>query len=229
MTSYFGSKYEEQVQQSKEVVDQFNQLLRDIKDTREHFQSETSKQPTATGKKGKPSVAPGKGDDLASHKEPKSIMTPEARVDITEALKGYKLRSEIERAFFFHLFYEILRTQFGMSISGEEKDIFDRKADTVNVQACLNSADIRAVVEGRARWEAATDKERDQWIKQRQERIVYKAQEYPGQQFYQYQQPSHNPKQAQPNYGGAQQKKVTIQAESASKRRGRTTSRDPPI
>jgi hypothetical protein len=80
-------------------------------------------------------------------------------IDITDAIKGYKVRSEIERAFFFHLFYEILRQQFGMgnSLSAREKDIFERKGNTVEV-ACqkISTRDIKAVVEGREMYEKAT-------------------------------------------------------------------------
>jgi hypothetical protein len=48
-------------------------------------------------------------------------------VDMTDIIKSFKLRSEIERAFFFHLFYDILRDQFGLKGNGPERDIFERQ------------------------------------------------------------------------------------------------------
>lgn len=96
-------------------------------------------------------------------------------VDITDALKAYKIRSEIERAFFFHLFYEILRQQFGLVGSNKEKDIFERKGSQVDIPIIISSRDIKAVIEGRAAFENATQAERDKWMRQREQRIIYHA------------------------------------------------------
>lgn len=89
-------------------------------------------------------------------------------VDISDALKGYKIRSEIERAFFFHLFYEILRQQFGLVGSQKEKDIFERKGSHVDIPIIVSSRDIKAVIEGREAFEKATQAERDKWMRQRE-------------------------------------------------------------
>lgn len=39
----------------------------------------------------------------------------------------------------------------------------------------INSADIKAVIEGRKKYEMATEAERAKLLRQRQEKIVYKA------------------------------------------------------
>ncbi len=105
----------------------------------------------------------------------KSSVKDESLVDLTETLRSYKIRSEIERAFFFHLFYEILRQQFGLEVKGKEKDIFDRKANQVSLQGVykLIGRDIKSVIEARENYERASEEDRQKWIKAREERIVY--------------------------------------------------------
>lgn len=99
----------------------------------------------------------------------------ECLVDLTETLRSYKIRSEIERAFFFHLFYEILRQQFGLEVKGKEKDIFERKATQVSMRSVnkVIGKDIKQVIEAREHFERASEADRKKWLKAREERIVY--------------------------------------------------------
>ena len=90
-------------------------------------------------------------------------------------MKGYKVRSEIERAFFFHLFYEMLRQQFGLSGSQKEKDIFERKGSQVDIPIILSCRDLKVVIEGREAFEKASKAEREKWIRQREQRFIYHA------------------------------------------------------
>lgn len=109
MTTYFNQKSEDNAKKGQHILDQMNAMLDEMKTVKEQM----------TNLNQKYAVNKDKHEEVMKQKE-------ETLVDVTEALKGYKLRSEIERAFFFHLFYEILRQQFGLTVNGKEKDIFDR-------------------------------------------------------------------------------------------------------
>ena len=146
-----------------------DQLLNDMKDLNDSMQSQNKKAKTANTI-GKPS-----GENAKNYQTGNIGSNDKCIVDITEALRSYKLRSEIERAFFFHLFYEILRQQFGLKGTQKEKDIFERKGGQVDISSIINSKDIKAVIEGREAYENASLEQRKKWIRQREQRIVYHA------------------------------------------------------
>lgn len=50
--------------------------------------------------------------NLKSQSELVKIDTSSSKKDLTDLLKSHKLRCEIERAFFFHVFFEILKKHF---------------------------------------------------------------------------------------------------------------------
>jgi hypothetical protein len=128
MISYFNKQQEESLEKSKSVIDEYSSLLTDIKQTRSSFSQELNANKKSNDGNGK--------------------------VNVTEILKSHKERSEIERGFFFHTFYEILRQEF----MPNQKSIFDRKDGhtVIDTIGRVNSADIKAVLKGRERFETAT-------------------------------------------------------------------------
>ena len=51
----------------------------------------------------------------------------------SQEMKGFKVRSEIDRAFYFHLFHEVLKEQFGLKASPKENEILKKLGSTVSV------------------------------------------------------------------------------------------------
>ena len=98
--------------------------------------------------------------------------------DLTEALKSHRLRCEIERAFFFHVFYELLRERFGdhsFSANLEELQLFDKLGSEVSLTTSLESisADLRTTLDARREFDTLSN--RDKILKRREEQsIIYK-------------------------------------------------------
>ncbi|CDW89276.1 UNKNOWN [Stylonychia lemnae] len=162
MSSYFNEKSQENAFKGKQLLNQMDQLLTDMRGLNESIQTQNKKAKTAKQNLKKNGQTDQKDDESGI-------------VDITEALRSYKLRSEIERAFFFHLFYEILRQQFGLKGTPKEKDIFERKGSQVDISTIITSKDIRSVIEGREAYERASEEQKKKWLRQREQRIVYHA------------------------------------------------------
>ena len=150
-------------------------LLNDIRDLNDSMQTQNKKAKTSNTINRAAAAAGGQQNARQNNTNSTNTNNDKGIVDITEALRSYKLRSEIERAFFFHLFYEILRQQFGLKGTQKEKDIFERKGGQVDISSIINSRDIKAVIEGREAYENATQEQRKKWIRQREQRIVYHA------------------------------------------------------
>lgn len=97
---------------------------------------------------------------------------------MTEALQGHRLRCEVERVFFFHVFYELLRARFGeqgFSASLDELTLFEKLGSEVSPKTSLDviTADLRGAAEARKEFDSLPN--RDRILKEREEMtIIYK-------------------------------------------------------
>ena len=117
MGGYFRDKGEEKVKAGEAIVDLFEQLVTDMKTTREELEKETD--------------CILEDDNLNQEPQTKKGKNEPRTVDVTELLKEMKVRAEIERGYFFHLFYEILRQDY--SQDPNERDIFESEEDLVEL------------------------------------------------------------------------------------------------
>ena len=109
MSSYFNEKSEENSIKGKQLLNQMDSLLNDIRDLNDSMQTQNKKAKTSNTINRAVAAAGGQQNARQNNTNSTNTNNDKGIVDITEALRSYKLRSEIERAFFFHLFYEILR------------------------------------------------------------------------------------------------------------------------
>lgn len=149
MVNYFAQKYEDQVQQSKELIEGMQSLLQDLKSIREDT-STTEFNEEKAFKNNKKKKASGAGSDTEMNDEVfEEDDDCEPKIDITDLIKGYKFRCEIERAFFFHVFYDIIHQQFNLHLEPNEKHLFESKSSKVDITQIFKTHDIKAVIDGR--------------------------------------------------------------------------------
>lgn len=97
---------------------------------------------------------------------------PDLLLDIGELVRGYRIRTDVERAFFFHLTYKILRDKLGMKIAPTDKDFFKNKSKIVDTNLDKN-LDLKALLHGLEAYEVSTQAEKDLMLKERGRQIIY--------------------------------------------------------
>jgi hypothetical protein len=112
---------------------------------------------------------------LPKKAEPQPLVAPK---DLSQTLQSHRLRCEIERAFFFHVTYELLRDRFGdhgVAANFDELKLFERLGNEVSLTSKLEevSSDLQATAQARRDFEKLPN--RDRLLKQREEQsIIYK-------------------------------------------------------
>lgn len=102
MQQHFNSRQEEAESQNSRLLAEIDALVKNVRNTREGLAKDnTTLEQSAKAIK---AMISQRKNDNPNHQSPK---------DLTEALKSHRLRCEIERTFFFHVFYELLRERFG--------------------------------------------------------------------------------------------------------------------
>ena len=168
MQQHYYEKQKECDKQSMKILADLDSLVKNVKDSREQFTKDSAQLDQQL-------KAIKSNQDREIAEAHKATLPPQ---DLTEALKSHRLRCEVERAFYFHVTYELLKQRFGAFLitSNKEQQLFEKMGQQLSLPALTNniSQELKDIQDARLRFESLPDK--DRIIQSRKESsILYKS------------------------------------------------------